>query len=229
MIWPFRAAVAALCACAAPAVLSAQGRVEHLPVAAFIDSAGLHQALLSAPPAPARSPRRWLFSVGYDSSGALVHVKPLIPRGAAAEYATALAELLRAHTKTRIAPGEGHGEYVWLRSGSAPRVDVAEDLSEQHPELRNQAEIRGVLGRASRRLVASRQDLVGYQTTGVVSFRIGEDGVPSAVEVIRGTEDPDIVRELVAIAEAMRFIPAEIEGIPVAVLVQIPITLELRR
>jgi TonB family protein len=63
----------------------------------------------------------------------------------------------------------------------------------------------------------------------VVSFRIGEDGVPSAVEVIRGTEDPDIVRELVAIAEAMRFIPAEIEGIPVAVLVQIPITLELRR
>ncbi|HEX8830889.1 MAG TPA: energy transducer TonB [Longimicrobium sp.] len=229
MIRPFHAAVAALCACAAPALLSAQRRDEHLPVAAFIDSAGLHQALLGAPPAPARSPRRWLFSVAYDSTGALVEVKPLVPRGAPAEYAAGLAELLRAYTRTRIAPGEGRGEYVWLRGGSAPRIDVAEDLAEQHPELTNQVEMRGVLGRASRRLVASREDLVGYQTTSVVSFRIGEDGVPSAVEVIRGTADPDIVREIVAIAEAMRFSPGKVEGIPVAVIVQLPIVLEFRR
>lgn len=223
----FAAFALAACAAPAPANKPSPTKTEDppLPVAAFIDSAGLHQALLAAPPAPQEFTRRPIFSVRYDSTGALLEVEPIFARLAPAEYARTMAALLRAHVKPSISTTRESWQRVWLQSGATPKIAVLDDGLEVRPQMNNRVAVGRELNSAVQRLLQIRPDLAGREFTGTVSMRVTEDGLPTNSLIRRSTGVPDVDRAIIAVARTMRFSPARLDEYPVSVIVQVPVTL----
>jgi hypothetical protein len=215
------------CAAAAPAAPAPQRRSSFikLPVSAFIDSAALHQALLAAPPAPAEFRLKPLYMVVYDSTGALKDVNTISERQFPAEYGRQMVELLRANVRPRVAATKPSVNYVWLQSGSSPRIALEELLVEVRPRLQNTGAVTRELARASERLQRSNPGLAGRSVTARVSMRVSEDGVPEEPRLGQSTGSIPIDREIMGVAQLMRFAPASLSGYAVKSLVQLPITL----
>ena len=224
-------AASLLAGCTAPAPASKPSPTKNtedqdspLPVAAFIDSAALHQALLSAPLAPADFKLRTLFSVRYDSTGTLQTVVPVWSRAFPAEYGRTMSELLRAHVKPSIPTRRETWQRVWLQSGPTPKIAVLGGAVEARPTLNN----RGVVGRelnaAVQRLLQIRPGLTGQQVTGEVTMRVTEDGRATDALLRRSTGDSEVDREILSVARFMRFSPARIDGYPVSSMIRVPIS-----
>jgi hypothetical protein len=220
----FLALLAVLDACAASLAFAQK---EPLPLSSFVDSTGLHRALLDAPPTPPGTPRRMLFWVRYDSTGTLKDVRALLRRPLRGGYDSAIVSLLRTHLVRRLPSRRAHGETFWLRSGRNPRIAVVEALMVM-PSLTDTGALQRAMEAAVQRLLAANPQLAGYEATRHVSFNIGADGVPTGEVTVRGSPD-DVDPEIVGIVRGMRFRPATIEGIPVDVDVELPITLRFRR
>ncbi|HEX8671890.1 MAG TPA: hypothetical protein VF710_08385 [Longimicrobium sp.] len=199
-----------------------------LPLSSFVDSTGLHRALLDAPQAPRGTPRRMLFWVRYDSTGTLKDVRALVRRSLPGGYDSAMVSLLRTHLVPRLPSRRAHRETFWLRSGRNPRIAVVDALMVM-PSLTDTGALVRAMEAAAKRLLAAHPQLAGHETTRNVSFSIGADGVPSAERVVRDRPDDDIDPEFLGIVRGMRFRPATIEGVPVDVDVELPITMRFRR
>ena len=220
------------CAAAAPAAAPATALAPerrptfaNLPVSAFIDSAALHRALLAAPPAPAEFRLKPLYVVVYDSTGGLKDVKTVSERHFPAEYGRQMVELLRANVRPRVAATRPSVNYVWLQSGSSPRIAVEEGLVEVRPRLQNTSAVTRELSRASERLQRSNPGLAGRSVTASVSMRVTQEGVPEEPRLSQSTGNIQIDREIIGVAHSMRFAPASLNGYPVSVLIELPITL----
>ncbi|HEX8359971.1 MAG TPA: energy transducer TonB [Longimicrobium sp.] len=196
-----------------------------LPVAAFIDSAALHQALLGAPLAPPDFRRRPLFSVEYDSTGALKSVEPVSARLIPAEYGRTMAALLRTHVAPRLATPRETFQRVWLQSGPTPKIEVLGNAVAVRPDINNRSVVAAELGLAVQRLLATRPGLAGRRATAQVRIRVSDAGLPESSVVERSTGDPAMDRAIIAVARRMRFSPARLDEYPVKVLVTVPITL----
>jgi TonB family protein len=194
-----------------------------LPVAAFIDSAALHQALLGAPPVPATLTRRALFRVVYDSTGALREVEPLSRTGIPEEWGATVAGLLRRHATPRIATGKSSSQLVGLVTGASPAISVVETVVEAKPVLLNGPFVARQLSEVARRLAGTYG--AGREFHAVVSMRVDEAGVPVEPVIYRSTGQPPVDREILAVAGRMRFRPAQISGYPVTTLVSLPINM----
>lgn len=221
----FLALLAMLGACAASPAFA---QYEPLPLSSFVDSTRLHRALLDAPQPPARTPRRMVFLVRYDTTGALKDVRALVRRSLPGGYDSVMVSLLRTHVVPRLPFRRAKGETLWLRSGSEPRIAVVE-ARQVMPSLTNTGALQQAMEAAAKRLVAAHPQLVGYETTRNVSFSIGADGVPTGAVTVRGKADDEIDPEIVAIVRGMRFRPATVQGVPVDIDVELPITLVFRR
>lgn len=227
-------AASTLAACAAPAPATSpsptrkaeESRDPALPVAAFIDSAALHQALLTAPPAPPEFPRKSVFVVRYDSTGALLRVYSVFSRFSPEEYGLTMSTLLRAHVKPRLPVARESVQMVWLQSGATPVIAVlGSDIVEVPPEMSNRSMVARELEGAVQRLLRGRPDLAGRQVTGLVSMRVTEEGLPTNSLLRLSTGTADIDREIIAVARSMRFSPARLGEHPVPVLVTLPVSL----
>ncbi len=226
----FLAILAVLGACAtAPAGPAKRSKVPepNLPVSAFIDSAALHQALLTAPPVPPELTLKPLFSVLYDSTGTLATVEPISKFVMPAEWGGTIAALLRQHVAPRLSARKGASEIVWLVSGATPRIAVIDAAVEARPRLQNTAQMARELDALAQRLVLRAPYLGGGSYTAEVAAAVDGHGIPLAPYLVRRSADPEINREMLEIAKKMRFSPALLEGYPVKVLVQIPLTVVL--
>lgn len=212
----------------ASAASPAFAQEEPLPLSSFVDSAGLHRALLGAPQAPRGTPRRMLFVVRYDTTGTLKKVRAVVRRPLPGGYDSVMVSLLRTHLVPRLPTRRAGGETLWLRSGSEPRIAIIK-AHEVMPSLANAEALRKAMEAAVMRIVAAHPQLVGYEATRHVSFNIGADGVPTGEITVRGRANDDIDPEIVGIVRAMRFRPATVEGVPVDVDVELPITLMFQR
>ena len=200
-----------------------------LALSAFIDSAGLHQALLAAPPAPADFALKPLFSVRYDSTGVLEEVEPISRRYFPAEYGRQMVEILRTHVRPRITATKETWYTVWLQSGSSPKIALLPELTEVRPVLANGPAIVRALDFASQRLQEARPELAGRRLTARVTMRVTDEGLTEALRLNMGTGDPHTDREILTIARSLRFTPASLEGHPVTVLATLPITISIPR
>lgn len=196
-----------------------------LPVAAFIDSAALHQALLGAPPVPEVLTRMPLFSVVYDSTGALAKVEPLSYLVIPPVWGDTIAAILRRHVAPRLPTRKPVVEYVWLVSGPSPRIAVIDDMVEVRPQLLNDWEVTRTIESLAARIGASRAYDRGREFRAILSMRVDQRGMPEAPSLARSSGNVEINRELVALAAKMRFQPAQLSGYPVKVIVSIPITI----
>lgn len=220
------------CAAAAPPSAPAPERtppIARLPVSAFIDSAALHQALLAAPAAPAEFRLRPIYVVAYDKTGALEEVRVMSERQFPAEYGRRMVELLRANVRPRTISSKPAVNYVWMESGSSPRIAVVADLVEVRPRLQNTATVTRELSRASERLVRANPGLAGRSVTAQVAMRVTEEGMPEEPRLAQSTGSIEIDREIIGVARSMRFAPASLNGYPVKVLVQLPVTLTFQQ
>jgi TonB family protein len=196
-----------------------------LPVAAFIDSAALHQALLGAPLAPADFKRRPLFSVEYDSTGALKSVEPAPMRLIPAEYGRTMAALLRTHVAPRLATPRETFQRVWLQSGPTPKIEVLGNAVAVRPDINNRGVVARELGFVVQRLLQTRPGLAGRRATAQVRMRVSDAGLPESSVLERSTGDSEMDRAIITVARTMRFSPARLDEYPVRVLVTVPITL----
>jgi hypothetical protein len=169
-----------------------------------------------------------LFLVRYDTTGVLREVRAIVRRPLPGGYDSAMVSLLRAHLVPRLSIRRATGETLWLRSGNEPRIAVVE-AREVMPSLTNTGALKLAMEAAVQRLLAANPQLAGYETTRHVSFSIGADGVPLGEITVRGGGDSDVDQEIKGIVRSMRFRPATIEGIPVDVDLELPITLVFRR
>jgi TonB family protein len=192
------------------------------PLSAFVDSAALVQAVaaLELPPLPRGV--RPLFNIDFDSTGALAEVKPMLP-GVPAAYAGPVVEAIRAHALPQE-PGRGRDTYLRVVAGPQPLVDRPE-LREELPRLRNRAAFLQQVRRSSSRYASAYPVLRAAGMRGEVKFRVLSDGRADleTVQVVRSTGSNHLDEELVAAVLVMRFAPARIEGVPVAVWVTQPV------
>lgn len=216
------ATLAAALACAAvPAVLSAQEREPaDPPLAALLDSAALHQALLAAPAAP--SERATVFRVYRVAADSAVEVIAHW-RNAPREYVDAVEPLIHSSLRS---PGPATPYYVALRveGGPAPRIRMVE-LVEQRPELENSRDMTRILTSFARSYVRRDPSLSGQQRVLTFRARVGEDGTISEARLERGTGSTALDAEAMNVSRRMRFRPAKIGDEPVAVWITLPITL----
>lgn len=232
-ILPAAALAAVLGACASvPSAARAGGGPSPLssndpplPVAAFIDSAGLHRALLSAPPAPAEFKSRALFWVDYDSTGALASVKPAARRAIPPAWGDTMATILRASVKPRITPARATSQMVWLVSGGSPRISVLGDVIAVQPSVINGTRVAEDLSRAASQLASRDLSLAGQQRTAMVRMSVDDNGVPDNFALLRSTLNPRVDAEVISVAQKLRFRPATVDGVPVRVLVVLPIVM----
>jgi TonB family protein len=200
---------------------------DSVALSAIVDSAGLHQALLTAPPVPAELRRKPLFTVDYDSAGALEEVRPISERMAPTEWARAMTVILRAHVRPSYHQGRaGSSHVLWLVSGSEPRITLLNDLVERRPALANTTAVTRELSDVSKRLVGMNPIFSGRRYTAQVSVRVTETGEPLIPVIRRSSQDVRVDREILLVARHMRFVPATVEGYPVRVLVSVPITIQ---
>ncbi len=197
-----------------------------LPVAAFIDSAALHQALLAAPLAPREFKLKPIFMVRYDRAGALQGVDPISDRLIPAEFGRAMAALLRAHVRPSLDPARESEQRVWIQSGPTPKIAVIADIVEARPQLSNRGSVGTALAGSVQRLLRERPYLAERRVSSIVSMRVSEDGKPENPVLRQTTGEPEIDREILIIARTMRFVPATLDGYPVKVTVTVPVNLQ---
>lgn len=194
-----------------------------LPLAAFVDSAALHQALLSAPPVPSDFKRPPFFRVTYDSTGALAEVEPISEKLFPAEWGAQIAALLRRHAAPKLASAKEAHEVVWLVSGPSPVIQVVENVTEVKPVLLSGSHAARQLSEVAKRLSGAYG--AGTEFDAVVSMRVDPTGTVAAATIQRSTGQPAVDREILLVAGRMRFQPGQVAGYPVTVLVSLPVSL----
>ncbi|MFL5540575.1 MAG: energy transducer TonB, partial [Longimicrobiaceae bacterium] len=128
-----------------------------------------------------------------------------------------------------VAPGRRavfDASCAWLLGGWPARLPRSYDLSavEEMPELINREAVAAAIGREYPRVLRAQG------TTGTVTlrFRIMEDGRADRGSLtVEDITHPDFGDAAARVVYAMRFRPARLRGVPVAVWVTLPVTFQL--
>jgi TonB family protein len=217
------AALVALGACASGGgARGAPGPLPPLRVSTFIDSAALHQALLSAPPVPSGLPERALFTVSYDSTGTLKEVNafyhPLLQR----EWGDTMSALLRRHLAPRLPARKAAFEFLGLASGPSPRIEVLEYRVDARPVIANGEAVARELRSFGQRLRDNKEYKPGERFRATLAVLMDPEGNTMMARVRTGTGKVDVDAAFRRIAEQMRFQPAQFSGYPVPIRATIP-------
>ena len=187
-----------------------------------LDTAATIRALQAISYSP-QTPAAWLFRVYYSAtSGAVdsvVHEKPeRLPAGAS----QSVRAILRRTART-IEPRDSAGVLAVVVLPGDHAIDRAP--LEQRPVLLNTREAGRTIRRFARAFVDERPEWKGHApVVVVVRMRIDSAGIPSGVTLVRRGVYAVFDAEALRRAATLRFQPAQLEGEPVALLVQQPFT-----
>lgn len=205
----------------------------RLPVSALLDSAALHAGLVRVAVAAPASEAARTFQVRFGRDGTPASVAPATPDSMPAAYRDAVVPLLRASLRPSAAKGEAQDARLVLTSGPEPtivrapaepyRIDAVEEL----PRLRNLSGVQRDLVAAVERVLRVVPALHGRTLTRRVAMVVGTDGVPVSARLVESTGVAELDREMIFVANRMRFRPARLNGSPVPVRVQLPINFVL--
>ncbi|HEX5872871.1 MAG TPA: TonB family protein [Longimicrobium sp.] len=189
---------------------------DALAAPAVVDSEAL-LGVIAGLPVPELPPGiRPLFRLSFDGTGALSHAEPVfdqIPAG----YAEAVVAAIRAHARPQTPPPPGRrvpDVHLLVAAGSEPAVSRAA-VAEQRPERLNQGEVDRMVNEAKRRFGRRPDRLV---VVAGVALRVLADGTvdPGSVQLQIASSEPELDREALEIAARIRYRPARVDGIPVA-------------
>jgi len=164
--------------------------------------------------------------------------RALAPRVAEASGHAALdSAALRAAEGMRFVPAHRGGEPqpVWVEipvsfvAPPPPPAVAALDSTvyemgpgdRREPELLNHEAVGRTVSRAYPRALRE----TGQGGTATVTFIVDREGRPGRIEVLRSTH-PELVPAARSVASTMRFRPAQLDGLPVAVRVTLPIVFQ---
>lgn len=191
-------------------------RSRHIAISEAVDSAGLAARLRELPELPTL--KRAVVEVGFSASGEVDSVTVRSRDRVAPEHLPALEEAIRASLRTQPADTLRRWTLFALRTGR--RVSLSEPETNK-PMLANAQAVQRAVSEFERR----NRDLLGDRSrTVMVRFVVGRDGrtEPASVDGSSGVQAVDAAA--LKVAGIMRFDTAKIEGEPVPVLVQLPIT-----
>ena len=157
----------------------------------------------------------YVVSIALDSTGAVSGITS-IESTFAPEREPEFLDLVVPHVLPR--PSEGTGR---LRLGVFGGADLAVVLGPAHscePMLAN----RRTVGRILTNLGTGRRTRLG---TATVSLYVQPNGVPTEFRLDESSGDGSLDAKAMAVAEEMRFLPARIEGVPMAVWVSLPLSI----
>jgi TonB family protein len=222
---PVLAAFAALAVLAAPAAAQAPGAAPSdtlPPVSLHLDSAAAVRALAAVPAPELPQGISPLFSLDFDTTGAVDTVYGIFHQLPAAFTDTVVA-ILRAHARRQAPSPDPPSVDFRVATGpgaaiSATRVMIAV------PQMTNRSEIGSWLDR----VLAGDPEAVGESLTVRLEFRILANGrvEQGSARVLPSTGDEGLNREMVGLAHQLRFRPAEVEGVPVHWSAVLPVTLQ---
>jgi TonB family protein len=219
-------AVLALTAFAAPASAQTNGAAkadDARPVSFYLDSAAAVRALaaLPAPELPRGIPP--LFSLAFDSTGAVDVAEGVYPQLPAA-FTDPVASILRAHAR-RQAPSDDPPA-VFLRVTAGPGAAISRpEVTQTPPEWLDRSFAADLI----KPVLLRREEAVGRDRVMQVEVdaRVLADGSvdPASVRRVGSTGDAEIDRQVVAVVHHLRFRPATVDGIPAPVWVRVPFQL----
>jgi TonB family protein len=168
-----------------------------------------------------------LFRITFDEQGGVDRVEAVFDQIPAA-YAAPVVAALRARARAQAPSQRPRGTTLRIVTGAEARVDRP-TLRETQPELANRARVSGMLGRVYSRDPVRSLMIPGRAYTMLLRFQVRPDGAveDSTVMVIQAAQEEELNRAAVAVVQSMRFRAATIEGLPVRVWVQLPVTFRL--
>ncbi|MEW5928481.1 MAG: energy transducer TonB [Gemmatimonadota bacterium] len=191
-------------------------RSRHIAISEALDSAGLAARLRELPELPTR--KRAVVEVGFAASGQVDSVTVRSKDRVAPEHLPALEEAIRASLRTQ--PTDTLRRWTWLALRTGRRVSLSEPETNK-PMLANARAVQRVVSEFERR----NRDLLGDgPRTVMVRFVVGRDGRPEAASVDGSSGMEAVDAAALKVAATMRFETAKVEGEPVPVLVQLPIS-----
>lgn len=181
------------------------------------DSAAVFPKLRSFPALRTRG--RAVFDLWYSRSGQLDSIRWSDEASAGQEVSDSLLSFLRAQAKPFVASEKGWQIRLAVATGRRASLGLP---TEQPPRMLNapylELELRGI---------CARQPVL-CDTTGdrdvVVNMKVSAQGVPQSVGVVKADGGNPLRDEAIRIARGLRFAPATIEGRPVAMEINLPIT-----
>jgi TonB family protein len=200
----------------AQAPADSKPRSRSIAISQAVDSAGLVARLRELPEPP--TAKRAVVNISFSASGEVDSVTVRSKSRVAPELLPALEEAVRASLRPQPADTLRRWSLLAVRTGK--RVSLSRP-EEQKPRLSNASQVgREVSGFARRNssLLADGPKAV------MVQFWVTTDGRTEAAKVDLSSGVAAVDAAALDIAGIMRFDPAEIEGEPVPVLVQLPIT-----
>ncbi|HEX5725340.1 MAG TPA: energy transducer TonB [Longimicrobiaceae bacterium] len=225
----FRSSLAALPALAALLALApaarAQGELAGVrrdpPLSALVDSAALVRALgaLAVPEPPQGVPP--VFTVAFDSTGAVRTVEPLFDEIPSA-YAEPVAAAIRAHLRPQ--PPRAFSVFLRAVAGPGARVDLP-TLEERPPVLVNRGLVAALLSDAIARYLRGPRLPARTEYRVEVRVRVLASGMPdtASVQIALSSGEAELDAAAARVVSSMRFRSATVEGIPVRTWVQLPI------
>lgn len=191
-------------------------RYRHIAISEALDSAGLAARLRELPELPTR--KRAVAEVSFSASGRVDSVTVRPRDRVTPELLPALEEAIRASLRAQPADTLVRRTTLALRTGR--RVSLSEP-ERSKPMLTNAQAVQRAVSEFERR----NRDLLGDGArTVMVRFVVGRDGRTEAASVDGSSGVEAVDAAALKIAGIMRFETAKIEGEPVPVLVQLPIS-----
>ena len=188
-------------------------------VNAVFDSAAVFPRLEALPPLRTRG--RAIFDLWYAPSGQMDSIRWSDEASASQTVSDSLLSFLRAQAKPFVESEKGWQIRLAVATGRRASLGLP---VEQPPELRNprylELELQGL---------CARQPVL-CETTGdrvvVVEMVVNALGYPESVHVSKEDEGNPLRGEAIRIVRGLRFVPARVEGRPIAMEVGQPITFE---
>ena len=181
------------------------------------DSASVLPQLRSFPALRMRG--RAIFDVWYAPTGQLDSIRWVDEVSAGHAVSDRLLEMLRAQTKPFVASEKGWQIRLAVTTGRRASLSLPD---EQPPRLLNapyiEFELRGI---------CERQPVLCDTTadrTVAVTMIVDDRGDPRSIQVAKSHTGSPLGAEAVRLARGLRFVPGKVEGRPVPMLVQLPIT-----
>ena len=199
-----------------PADSPPRARFRVLAISEALDSAGLAARLRELPELPTR--KRVVVHVSFSASGQVDSVPVRTRDRVTPELLPALEEAIRASLRPQPTDTLARLTTMALRTGR--RVSLSEPDA-QKPRLLNASEAgRAVSGFARR----NSSLFADGPKTAWVKFVVGRDGRTEAAELVESSGVEAVDAKALDVAGIMRFEAAKIEGDPVPVLVQLPVS-----
>jgi TonB family protein len=225
------AVLAALALVLAPGGASAQvvdaARVPHrsVSISEALDSAATAERLRGLARPPVRD-AAWIFVAWFSPrTGAVDSVKAARRDALPAAATQAVMEALVTGAR-RLPPSDSVAVLdVMAVPGDPPTLRA---VRSEPPRLSNSREVTRDLTRFARAYARAKPRPPSGSRVVVVRMRVDDAGVPSRVFVPAPSSEAELNAQAVRAGSRMRFTPATLEGEPIAVWIEVPLTFTIR-